>query len=130
MHCVEQYSTCALTNPSDKQVALSGVARLIHEQLGQEDTYLAGLWKSRLVGHLLWATSSESEVRRAKLYRAPTWSWACLDTDAAFSDDIFLKRQERGAVLVTVLEANTTLIDGPFGQVSSGTVRTQGPFQG
>jgi hypothetical protein len=43
---VENYSDCHLTQPSDKMIALAGLAGQFRDMTG--DTYLAGLWKSDL----------------------------------------------------------------------------------
>lgn len=51
------------------------------------DTYVAGLWKSRIVEDVLWTTDVDDlpkgvAVRRPREWRAPTWSWASLDCKA------------------------------------------------
>ncbi|KAH3941400.1 hypothetical protein HBI81_238620 [Parastagonospora nodorum] len=73
----------SLTNPNDKLVALSGIAkrRVAHTQ----DNYIAGMWRKNILRHLLWYTRKNVAIRdqniqgRHTSYRAPTWSWASTD---------------------------------------------------
>jgi hypothetical protein len=69
------YSTTSLTQPRDKLVAISGVAKIFQSASGMQ--YFAGLWDHELAQQLCW--SSSPNVFRPKTYRAPSWSWASLD---------------------------------------------------
>jgi len=120
---VQEYSRCALTKESDKLVASSDAARLMSERLDREDTYLAGLWKSSLVEHSMWRKKSSSVARRSKVYRAPTWSWACLDAEVAIYD-----YGPSDNTMVNVLDAKVVTLADPFGQVNSGTIRVRDPL--
>lgn len=75
----EWYSSCDLTNPGDKLVALSGVARAIQNKTG--DHYFAGLWRQTLERELCWSTLGP---RQRPQYRAPSWSWAAVDGPTSF----------------------------------------------
>lgn len=82
------YTGRNLTNEQDKLPALSGLAQVYHE--ATNDTYLAGLWKASLPHSLCWFNtggyrdSSTSAIlnlgRRPRDFRAPSWSWASIDT--------------------------------------------------
>lgn len=81
---LESYARCALTNPSDKFVAISGVAKDFAKAI--DDDYLAGLWRRNFINDLLWSAGPKygfdedfAPAVRPKVYRAPTWSWASLD---------------------------------------------------
>lgn len=81
---LESYARCALTNPSDKFVAISGVAKDFAKMIGDE--YLAGLWRRNFINGLLWASTPTYRdmdgwlpAVRPEVYRAPSWSWASLD---------------------------------------------------
>jgi hypothetical protein len=79
-HIVSNYSGCQLTFPSDRLVALSGIAKHM-EQLLKID-YCAGLWAFDLLSGLIWyayETSIPKPEADAIVYRAPSWSWACVD---------------------------------------------------
>lgn len=80
---LESYARCALTDPNDKFVAISGVVKDFAKAI--DDEYLAGLWRRNFINGLLWTATPESgfgdEVPavRSEVYRAPSWSWASLD---------------------------------------------------
>lgn len=87
---VHHYTERRLTNPSDKLPALSGMAQLRKEARG--GIYLAGLWQNSLIHDLCWFHTLDYNVatsggvgRRPVDYRAPSWSWASLDTDSRCS---------------------------------------------
>ncbi|KAK4120559.1 HET-domain-containing protein, partial [Parathielavia appendiculata] len=76
---VERYSACELTQPWDKLVAISGIAK--HVQQGSGGVrYLAGLWSDRAAKGLLWLRRGPVLKRDpAWAGRAPSWSWASVD---------------------------------------------------
>ena len=71
----DQYSRCALTHETDKLVAIQGIAKWVGQATGDE--LVAGLWLSRIIEELCWRTEASSSKPSA--WRAPTWSWACID---------------------------------------------------
>ncbi|KAK8059260.1 hypothetical protein PG996_009190 [Apiospora saccharicola] len=77
-----QYSRRAMTNSSDKLVALSAIAKTI--AVGRGYTYLAGLFKENLPVHLCWMVDEGLPKPRPKQYRAPSWSWAAVDGTISF----------------------------------------------
>jgi hypothetical protein len=80
---VERYMECKLSNPRDKLVAIAGIAQKVAQVT--EENYLAGLWDNReLAIQLLWHVltrrqADNSPSQRPSVYRAPSWSWACLE---------------------------------------------------
>lgn len=80
------YVRCALTKPEDKLVAISGVAKDFANIIGDE--YLAGLWRTNLIADLLWHVHEEEltglyiPATRPAQYRAPSWSWASVDSSS------------------------------------------------
>ncbi|KAI0546407.1 heterokaryon incompatibility protein-domain-containing protein [Xylaria curta] len=78
---VEQYSRCALSEPSDKLVAVGGLARTFSAVIKTD--YIAGLWGRHIVSGLLWETATK-DSRRVGLYRAPSWSWASVEGAVRF----------------------------------------------
>ncbi|KAL8388885.1 hypothetical protein RB599_010180 [Gaeumannomyces hyphopodioides] len=76
---VEDYSRRALTFESDRLPAIAALATRMARLL--DDTYVAGLWRSRMLEGLEWDCSGKywRERRRASVRRAPSWSWACLE---------------------------------------------------
>lgn len=90
---VEVYSRTRLTDAGDKLIALSGIARLMSSRIGSEKMpakYVAGLWRPHLESQLLWKVEPVFNPRentfehyglRPKPYRAPSFSWAAIDTE-------------------------------------------------
>ncbi|KAN0099240.1 hypothetical protein V8E51_013015 [Hyaloscypha variabilis] len=92
---VEEYSSRSLTYRSDKLVAISGVAKALRRQLGENHEYHAGLWGEHWFMLCLgWVSklsyeehnmieegisTESSEIDDSKTYIAPSWSWASLD---------------------------------------------------
>ena len=71
---IAHYSMRELTFPTDKLLAISGVARLLSRAM--QDRFVAGLWESYLAEGLLWYIRPTTLVNRPTEYRAPSWSWA------------------------------------------------------
>ena len=119
---VEWYSSCKVTKEEDKLIAISGIAKRFHSALSSE--YLAGLWRDNLPIELIWRVSrAESDnVQRPSRYRAPSWSWASVDTQIInkFVDcELF--------PLIAVTDSHIDhLSSDPFSQVTGGWIRVRG----
>lgn len=78
---VSHYTTRHLTDPRDKLLALSAVARRCGQTTG--DFYVAGLWRFQLEHDLLWYCRpydvAPSYCPYHGDYRAPSCSWASVD---------------------------------------------------
>jgi hypothetical protein len=75
---VRLYTSGKLTFPTDKLVAISGIAQ--HVQQENLDQYLAGLWRKDIELQLLWCQQSPGRrLPKGSEYRAPSWSWASVD---------------------------------------------------
>ncbi|TRX90096.1 hypothetical protein FHL15_009015 [Xylaria flabelliformis] len=77
-HIVSTYMSCNLTKPSDRFLAMSGIAKSIQETGG--DTHIAGLWKNIFHVDLAWesSVSPSAKAKRVNDFYAPTWSWASI----------------------------------------------------
>jgi hypothetical protein len=73
---VQKYSRCDLTYPSDKLLAMAGIAKLF--QGATNDRYVAGLWSSHVLTMMDWRVY-DPRPRQSSEYRAPSWSWASVD---------------------------------------------------
>jgi hypothetical protein len=78
---IQSYSRCRLTYPTDKLVAIAGLARQAH--LEQQDQYVAGMWKKDLVYRLCWWVPEHRISPPITTYIAPSWSWASVDQPVA-----------------------------------------------
>jgi hypothetical protein len=80
---VHLYTSMSLTDPNDRLIALSGIAKARAAKLG--DVYIAGMWLRDLAHQLLWHASdgrnylNDSFNPRPAEYRAPSWSWASIE---------------------------------------------------
>jgi hypothetical protein len=82
---IEFYSKSSFTQPADRLIALSSIARSVRvEMFGT--TYFAGIWKEHLVACLSWTSkrSCSAHLRRRYLAMAPSWSWASVPGDIAY----------------------------------------------
>jgi hypothetical protein len=126
---VEKYSARDLTVPSDKFPAISGIASKIRKATHSE--YLAGLWKGNLASDMLWgaATARVIDANRFALdtWRAPSFSWASLDTPITYArlDD---EEREAFAPMIYLLES-TCIPKGlnPLGTLAKASLTLRGP---
>jgi hypothetical protein len=115
---VERYSSCELTYAKDKLVAISGLARNIQIQTG--DQYIAGMWREDLEFQLCWYNAVGQQSQRAVPYRAPTWSWASLDCLIDFSiAERFENTRENTVLWIQILDIQVQFSGpDPMGQLS------------
>ncbi|KAG1726720.1 heterokaryon incompatibility protein-domain-containing protein [Suillus paluster] len=74
---LSDYTQRAVSHPSDRLVAISGIAQLFQHRWGNSNRYIAGLWERNLSADLLWYRHSPSYGSLVTgHYLAPSWSWA------------------------------------------------------
>ena len=130
---VDKYTWSNLTYNRDRLVALSGIARVA--QIESTDQYVAGMWRKDLEPQLCWNCFRSAPPRGA--YRAPTWSWASLDTSrpiGVFYGDI-MKGEHKFTLLAHVVEVSVIPSGkNPLGNLSSAYLKISctglfsGPF--
>lgn len=72
---MKSYSAAELTNPEDKEAALSGIVKFLEGTF--DDTYVAGLLRKWLPFQLVWKIGPQAKP--FEKYRAPSWSWLAVD---------------------------------------------------
>ena len=72
----EMYSEKKLSNPTDKSVAISGLAKEFKKLL-PGDIYFSGMWWSTFPLCLCW--KSRSRPIQENLSKAPSWSWTSME---------------------------------------------------
>lgn len=100
-----EYTSRKLSYGGDKLAAISAIAFKIAQDSGW--TYLAGLWEERLFLDLQWHRDPQSTVSRPGKddpnnplyprpaeYRAPSWSWASIDSPVVDPDEGGNPREE------------------------------------
>lgn len=130
------FGRCALTKEDDKLPAISGVAKKYEHIL--KDTYVAGLWLSRLHTELLWrpkeftATVMNPTIYRPSSYRAPSWSWASINgsvTSTLFMNQEELKSETYLAFIETLEVETIPLGEDHTGQIKDGFIKALGILQ-
>ena len=79
---VKAYTHSLLTQPEDKLIAISGIAKRMSTII--HDNYVVGMWRRYLASELLWSVDRCRQVtgepsQRPRTYRCPTFSWASID---------------------------------------------------
>ncbi|CVL08514.1 related to tol protein [Fusarium mangiferae] len=118
---VQLYGQRHLSVPADKLPAISGLASIFAERLG--DQYLAGLWRSDLVVGLCWQGLKHGR-RRVREYRAPSWSWASVDGHISLGFPLAYN------ILATIMDAEVRLKGAnPYGEVLEGKIEIFAPME-
>ncbi|KAI0334660.1 HET-domain-containing protein [Cubamyces sp. BRFM 1775] len=126
---VEDYSNRLLSEPTDKLVAISGLAEMFAHALCTD--YLAGLWRDSLIHDLLWRRcdwiTQAPPPRYPFGYCAPSWSWGCIDGPTCY--DTLVDRPDLHP-LAEVVSCTVTLqnMNLPFGPVVSGSLILRARF--
>lgn len=123
---LRNYARCNLTQPSDRFVAISGVVREFEDLLGDE--YLAGLWRRNFINGLLWHVSelrddSAIGTSRPPGYRAPTWSWASIDTHPIDMPIVYQLESDYAEVVDISIKPKAA---DPYGEIAEGRITVQG----
>lgn len=121
---VHTYSRCQLTNPGDKLIALSGIAKMMRERL--DDEYVAGMWRRYLASQLSWYVDDCQQATgqlaiRPQAYRAPSFSWASLEAAVILPD------YTDEDIIIEILEVKLcSTTDDDTGQLDSGFILIRG----
>jgi hypothetical protein len=128
------YSGTNLTFDSDKLIALSGVAKVVQQELN--DDYLAGLWKEGIIFQLAWLGLSDKKQignkpvsSRPKTYTAPSWSWAALNGEIWYPVWPSMQEKDRHRELSSLLSYHLNFKSPDrTGQIESGYIDVCGPI--
>ncbi|KAI1361771.1 hypothetical protein F5Y08DRAFT_290547 [Xylaria arbuscula] len=136
---VKEFMTRQLGVESDKLLAIAALASRMAqeaEKQGNPVIYLAGLFidTRSIIGwadQLLWRVDSPQGTRRAGLYRAPSWSWACIEGVwggglGVFSPLPFDIKKYEFDFQVTDFAVKPTHPSAPFGNIRSAYLIVQG----
>jgi hypothetical protein len=106
--------------------ALLGLAKQFRKE--NAGTYLAGLWEAGLPLCLLW----EAHAAKASPYRAPSWSWASMDTSISggclITESTFYSKAFFLTIFLATVKAVscTTGSTDPTGRVTGGNLTIAG----
>ncbi|KAG8158538.1 hypothetical protein KVR01_011660 [Diaporthe batatas] len=126
---VHDYAHRELTCETDRLPAMSGLARLVGETLG--DQYLAGLWKGDILIGLSWESVPHTTFGlqhhlqriREREYIAPSWSWAACDENGVDPGFSGWQTVPECTVLDTDVKTDSK---NRFGKVYGGFLRIRG----
>ncbi|KAH7031016.1 heterokaryon incompatibility protein-domain-containing protein [Microdochium trichocladiopsis] len=120
-HFVKQYSYAKFTNPQDRLMALSSVARAVQPVIGAE--YLAGLWANDLIRGLEWHCFKPEPKPRT--YAAPTWSWASVGSGIEFTALCWHTFYDK-VVEVVGTDVRPSPGTDRYGEISTGKLKLRG----
>lgn len=142
---VGMYSKTELSFGKDKLPALSGIANRMSETIGCR--YIAGLWDWHLASQLLWKVQPvyyqtpsgvgrfvhsgkrpRDQVSGNRIYRAPSFSWASVDShdsDSTTCGDV-TDRDIMVTIESAVIAQSTEQRQDKFGQISGGHIALWG----
>ncbi|KAK0671445.1 heterokaryon incompatibility protein-domain-containing protein [Cercophora samala] len=117
---ISSYSRRALTYQKDKLPAISGLARLVQQATSAD--YIAGVWVQDLARSLNWVARNVKDVWACpSTYRAPSFSWASLDSPVSMSTGDYL----RGLVEVLDWHVEPRGQD-PLGEIDAASLTVRG----
>ncbi|TEA11824.1 hypothetical protein C8034_v007113 [Colletotrichum sidae] len=124
MRIAEVYSKLSLTDPGDRVVALSGIAKQASAS-GRGGRYLAGVWQEDLAHQLCWAIW-DSTFRKPEKYIAPSWSWLSVFGSVGIPNRMDYTKESHIDVVIT--DAECTPADGTddTGPIMSGYLKFNG----
>jgi Heterokaryon incompatibility protein (HET) len=141
---VEKYAERVLTKSKDKLPAISGLATMFQLSMDPRPDYVSGLWAEDLVMGLAWEIEDRwlpghsnvwplprhhDRLKGLSQYRAPSFSWASVDTGVIFMDNDISHTQWKFVpeLDAQVLDyANQPSSHNAFGEVSQSFVRLRG----
>jgi hypothetical protein len=88
------YTSCELTNQTDKTFAIWSVAKLVRDSLDMTDQYGCGLWAKALHEQLAWRVKIVKSGARMDVLQSvfPSWSWASVNAPIQIQDRLVEKR--------------------------------------
>ncbi|KAK5654586.1 hypothetical protein OQA88_7215 [Cercophora sp. LCS_1] len=117
----KEYSAKAFTHVRDKLVALSGLAQQFQGAF-PADTYLAGMWRSRMPQNLLWQSAETSSPIQASDYIAPSWSWVSINGPISLLGQLD-DRPAHSLVELLNTDTNPVIPSTPTGMLKSASLR-------
>ncbi|KAJ9613066.1 hypothetical protein H2200_003007 [Cladophialophora chaetospira] len=89
---VEEYTRLHISFPSDIFPALAALTQRMYGLRSDGDVFMAGLWRKTLLLDMMWRSPTGIAFERPRRWRAPTWSWASVQTQVIWDprlDSVF-----------------------------------------
>lgn len=124
---VGDYTSRSLTRFGDKMLAIAGIAEEFSHNWGARlGEYQAGLWSNYFVDSLAWQTVDGYCIELPMKYRAPSWSWAAVDsTVATFPGSRGGKADHKRRAKVSDIQVKNVHVSDPFRAIDSSYVTVQ-----
>jgi hypothetical protein len=123
---IESYSMGKLTFPSDRPVAIAGLARTFCHSLGLKSCdYMCGLWRPRFIQDLMWYTYNSQRRFDSGM---PSWSWLSVDQDTVNFCYRTYKQLDDWQPIAELIDCNVSPRSDPFGAVSYSYATIRGPL--
>jgi hypothetical protein len=121
----KDYSRRLLSVYEDKLPAVSGLARLIARST--HSRYIAGLWEYGLCFGLCWKVNAPAPIRlKASGYRAPSFSWASVDSQVDWLPGICDANVPPSALFTLLGWQSTLATSDQYGRISSAFLSVTG----
>ncbi|GIZ41299.1 hypothetical protein CKM354_000460800 [Cercospora kikuchii] len=114
---VRAYTHRALKRPTDRILALSGLAKEC--SVAVDDAYLAGMWRKSLLTELLW-TVEGTKYPAPTSFQGPSWSWTSVNGTIDFKGQYgAIHGRSAEQAWAKVVNCNPTPVEGSarFGAV-------------
>ena len=121
LQMVGRYTMCDFTNPSDRVVAISGLAREFGALIG--DQYLAGHWRKFLLPLLLWSILFSESRDGETQDSGPSWSWLATECRCNY----ILGRLWLDSVATIVCAETQAANSNAFGRATARSIAVSAP---
>jgi hypothetical protein len=119
------YSKRLLSVSEDKLPAVSGLARLVARST--QSRYIAGLWEYGLCFGLCWKVNAPAPPHVSRIgYRAPSFSWASVDSQVDWLPGIFDTNIPPSSLLTVLGWRSTPATSDRYGRISLAVLRVTG----
>ena len=118
---LSEYQHRRLTDPGDRLVAISAIGSQFAAHMNTE--FVAGLFSENLAVGMLWLIAGQA-LPRPQSYRAPSWSWAAIDSPTSVR---VCERGMRDYPTMQILTWNVRSISPhtKFGRIESAYLKAQ-----
>jgi hypothetical protein len=123
---IEEYSRREMSLPEDKLPAISGLAIELARII--QDEYIAGLWLRDVLKSLMWSTWPFLQIKKPAVWRAPSWSWASVDSAVNYNYLNYMPADANEVAEVVECTATSVSPQSLYGRIANATLRLRAPL--